>query len=412
VDAKHRLLFCSYHGYLDPSSGAALATRDLLELLSQRGWSCKVFCGPRLDYEVKRPFDQLLAVAKLEFAVSHGLAGKSPFSLYEFRQEGVPVSALDLPDASPHEPPSKAEAKAFLSLYEKVLDEFHPDIFLTYGGQRLQPDVIGLAKKRGVRVVFVIHNFLYESASLFEQVDAILVPSRCAQEHYRKTLGLESTVIPGPWNWERVRCSEIERKYVTFVNPSPEKGLFLFASIADELAQRRPDIPMLVVEGRARVNWLPTTGLDLTGRGNVFVMANTPDPRDFYRVTKIILMPSLWRESFPRVPVEAFINGIPVLASRRGGLPEALEAAGFLFDVPAQYTPESRVLPSAAEVELWTEAIICLWDDAQLYEKQQEHCLLAAEAWRPDHMARQFEEFFLKVLGPQFETEKPPKKHR
>ena len=32
-----RLLFASIHGYLDPSSGAALATRDLLELLAARG---------------------------------------------------------------------------------------------------------------------------------------------------------------------------------------------------------------------------------------------------------------------------------------------------------------------------------------------------------------------------------------
>ncbi len=37
-----RLLFASYHCYFDPSSGAALSTRDLLELLARRGWSCRV----------------------------------------------------------------------------------------------------------------------------------------------------------------------------------------------------------------------------------------------------------------------------------------------------------------------------------------------------------------------------------
>jgi hypothetical protein len=40
-----RLLFCSYHCYLDPSSGAALATRDLFELMASRGSPCEVFCG-------------------------------------------------------------------------------------------------------------------------------------------------------------------------------------------------------------------------------------------------------------------------------------------------------------------------------------------------------------------------------
>ena len=33
----HRLLFASTHCYLDPSSGAALATRELLELLQCAG---------------------------------------------------------------------------------------------------------------------------------------------------------------------------------------------------------------------------------------------------------------------------------------------------------------------------------------------------------------------------------------
>ena len=44
--AKPRLLFCSYHSYLDPSSGAALSTRDLLELLAAHGWGCAVLSGP------------------------------------------------------------------------------------------------------------------------------------------------------------------------------------------------------------------------------------------------------------------------------------------------------------------------------------------------------------------------------
>jgi hypothetical protein len=34
-------------------------------------------------------------------------------------------------------------------------------------------------------------------------------------------------------------------------------------------------------------------------------MASTPDPRDFYRVSRLVLMPSLWWESFPRVAVES-----------------------------------------------------------------------------------------------------------
>ncbi len=65
--AYPRLLFCSYHCYPDPSSGAALATRDLLELLAARGWACGVLSGPRLDAEAVPRLEQLLHDHGLSF---------------------------------------------------------------------------------------------------------------------------------------------------------------------------------------------------------------------------------------------------------------------------------------------------------------------------------------------------------
>jgi glycosyltransferase involved in cell wall biosynthesis len=174
--------------------------------------------------------------------------------------------------------------------------------------------------------------------------------------------------------------------------------VFLLARIAAELARRRPDIPLLVVEGRGKSSWLDRTGLDIAGLGNVYVMANTPDPRDFYQVSRLLLIPSLWRESFARVAAEALINGIPVLASLRGGLPETLEQAGILFDVPEKYTPETRLVPSAEEMAPWIDTIIRLWDDATFYEQERRRCLAAAEAWRPERLLPRFEEFFTQVM--------------
>jgi hypothetical protein len=37
--------------------------------------------------------------------------------------------------------------------------------------------------------------------------------------------------------------------------------------------------------------------VDIRRLGDVPVMANTNDPREFYRLSKIVLMRSLWRES-------------------------------------------------------------------------------------------------------------------
>jgi glycosyltransferase involved in cell wall biosynthesis len=395
---KPRLLFCSYHSYWDSSSGAALCTRELLELLTQRGWSCRVFCGPRLDFEQDPSLEQFLAAQPIALEKRQTTAQTTPISVYHFRHGGVPVQIYESHAERTSQLATREEGVCFLALYEQLLERFQPQLVLTYGGDWVAEQIIRQAKGRDIPVVFALHNFAYKGADLFREVDGVLVPSRFAQAHYHRTLGLNCTPIPGPWDWTRVRCAGIRPRYLTFVNPQPEKGVFVFARIAAELARRRPDIPLLVVEGRGKAGWLDQTGLDLGALGNLFVMANTPDPRHFYQVSKIVLMPSLWWESFPRVAVESLINGIPVLCSNRGGLPETLQEAGFLFDIPEQYTPQTRLVPTAEEVAPWIETILRLWDDEAFYQQERRRCQ-AAEAWRPERLLPQFEEFFTGMIG-------------
>jgi glycosyltransferase involved in cell wall biosynthesis len=393
-----RLLFASYHCYPDPSSGAALATRDLLRMLAGRGWQCQVLCGPQLDFEEGESLTQILSDQGIRWASRPCPAGPTPFTLLQFEQAGIPVTVYS--PAAGHAPvPTGAEGLPFLALLERVLETFRPDALLTYGGHWLAAEVIACAKRQGVPVVFGLHNFAYTDAAFFRPVDAVLVPSRFARDYYRRTLGLDCTALPHPLDWSRFLCPQVEGRYVTFVNPQPHKGVFVFARIAHELGRRRPDIPLLVVEGRGRADWLDRTGLDLRGLGNLHVMANTPDPRDFYRVSRVVLMPSLWNESFGLVAAEALANGIPVLAGRRGALPELLEQAGFLFDIPGHYTPESRLVPTTEEVAPWVDTVIRLWDDAEAYEAERRRCRTAAEAWRPERLGPLYEAFFAGVAG-------------
>jgi hypothetical protein len=83
-----------------------------------------------------------------------------------------------------------------------------PDLLLTYGGDWAAQAIMAQAKRRGIPIVFALHNFAYQGAELFRPVDTVLVHSRFAQEHYRRTLGLHCTPIPGPFDWARIRCRE------------------------------------------------------------------------------------------------------------------------------------------------------------------------------------------------------------
>jgi hypothetical protein len=387
-----RLLFCSYHAYWDPSSGAAASTRDLLEMLAGRGWACGVLSGPHLDFErACDPFDVLRA-GGASVSSGRGEEGGFAYTLHHAVVAGVRLT-LYVPDQVRPREPSEEEGRVFLSVFERVCGHFRPEVLLTYGGHWLALEVMTRARRLGVKVVFALHNYAYTDAGLFRAADAVLLPSQTSRDHYWQTLGMESTAIPGPFDEARVLCEDGERRFLTFVNPSTEKGVFVFARIAHELGRRRPDIPLLVVEGRGGSEWLHRVGLGKVG-GNLHVMANTPDPRDFYRVSKAMLVPSLVRETLARVPVEAMFNGIPVLASRRGALAETLAGAGFLFDVPERYTPATHKVPSAAEVQPWLETIERLWDDPAFYAAESDRCRLAAGAWRRDRVLPRFEEFF------------------
>jgi glycosyltransferase involved in cell wall biosynthesis len=57
-------------------------------------------------------------------------------------------------------------------------------------------------------------------------------------------------------------------------------------------------------------------------------------PEEFYPLLDMLVVPSLWHEPFARVVIEAYSYGVPVIASNRGGQPEAVEhnVTGFLFD--------------------------------------------------------------------------------
>ena len=82
---------------------------------------------------------------------------------------------------------------------------------------------------------------------------------------------------------------------------------------------------------------------------------------------------------------------LPEGEGTKGFLPAA---GGFLFDIPARYTPETREVPTAREVEPWVETIIRLWDDAAEYERRSRAARERTQLWHPDRLAPIYREFF------------------
>jgi glycosyltransferase involved in cell wall biosynthesis len=275
-----------------------------------------------------------------------------------------------------------------------VLYRFRPDVLLTYDGHPICLELMRRTGSPSIAVVFHLHNFAYGDSRAFAHVAALIFPSEHSRRCYAERIGLDSTVIADPVQLDRVIAENPESRYLTFVNPQAEKGVIVFARIALKLGRRRPDIPLLLVEGRWASDALDRLPPDISGLTNLYRMASTPDPRDFYRVSRAVLMPSLWRELLGQVAMEAMANGIPVLASDRAALHETLGDAGFVFTIPERCTPANGAVPTAREAAPWVASFERLWDDPAFEARHRALAMEKAQFWQSDRLTEHYQTLF------------------
>lgn len=372
-----RILFTSWHSLVDPGSGAAISAWELLDALPRMNWKVRSLSGPLLDGGPRFEIEQILSDKRIPFQTERLQVRETPFKMVGYRTETITGLSF-VPEKYTYEPEPDLVA-AFVKIFMDLIDQWKPDVLLTYGGHAFMPKLFRYAQSQGVKTVFLLANLAYRSKDLFLAIDAVVVPSDFSKNHYKNKIDLACTVIPCLMKPEMVLANSPpeDRRYVTFINPQPHKGVFLFTQIARILAKLRPEIPLLVIEGRGGASFLGSTGIDMSEVRNISIMPNTPHPIDYYDKSRIVLMPSLCEETFGRVAAEAMMGGIPVLASNRGSLPEICGDAGLVLDVPEKYTPESRITVTEKDANPWVEAIIRLWDDEKYYaataEKSREH---------------------------------------
>ena len=229
----------------------------MMEALVRHGFSVEAFTSTVLELGQDVDPDAWLASRGMPFETcggeawtcdARGVRAEVP-THYRLCVRNVPITLHRGATSRPHEP-SDSERDDFLKLYDRVLERFRPDVLVNFGADLLAQELRVRAREKGAVVVFALHNLSYLSSATFATADAILVPSQFAADYYRKALGLECSVLPNLVDVARVRAMNRQRQYVTFVNPSIEKGVYAFVRIADELGCHRPDIPLLVVESR------------------------------------------------------------------------------------------------------------------------------------------------------------------
>ncbi len=241
----------------------------------------------------------------------------------------------------------------FIKQLRAGIREFEPDIVLTScpepncGTDDITRMVETIARFEIPVVLYAhdINNTLPLFADVKDQLARVVTNSHFMADHISKNWSVECDVVYPVPEWGPIDAIGSTGAFITFFNPTPDKGLGIAHPLVTTYFKDRP---FLFVEGfidpRAHE-------ISLSRSGNLVHARSSPDVATIYMMTRLVIIPSQWQEPFGRIALEAMYNRIPVIASRTGGLIESVGPGGILID-------------NYSDVDVWVSAILRL-DDYQ-----------------------------------------------
>jgi glycosyltransferase involved in cell wall biosynthesis len=295
------------------------------------------------------------------------------------------------------------------------IDQIHrlnPDWVLMSSEDPSQSLLEAALKARPGRVVYLAHTpqmLPFGPASLYpgearthlvRQTAAVVTISRFVADYVEQWAGIPAFINhpphygAGPFP----NVGRFDEGCVLLMNASAMKGISIFLA----LARAFPRVRFGTLLGYG------TTSADreaLAALPNVTLLKNSPNIDDIFRQARILLMPSLWEEGFGMAAVEAMLRGIPVLASRLGGLIEAKLGTDYLLPVQPITSYENQFgenwipIPVVPEQEAgsWAEALGKLLSDRSTFEQLSSASRAAALKFVSELSTAPFEELLTRL---------------
>ncbi|GHB74198.1 hypothetical protein GCM10010377_75730 [Streptomyces viridiviolaceus] len=228
---------------------------------------------------------------------------------------------------------------------DAMLRRHAPDLLIT--AQEGASELVVQARRRGVKVAAWLHSVSSTSlGALHGQPHYALATSRFVASCARAQE--ETTVVLFYPPFTRPRPgSPATSDALLMINPVPQKG----SALLHELIQQQPRQPFTLVEG-----WWDTSN-EFAHYPNVRYVHRTYDMHTLYAQHRLLLVPSVVDDAFPRVIIEAGLHGLPAIGSHVGGIPEAIGSGGVL-------------VPRGASAHHWGQAI-CGTNRAHLSQRAQ-----------------------------------------
>lgn len=250
----------------------------------------------------------------------------------------------------------------------EILDRVKPDIMITHNLVGFSTSVWAEAHSRSIPVVHVIHDpyLLCPKSNMFDGGRACkrqCFSCKCFRVGFKKQSELVSAVVGVskytldlhlrygyfsnaiekivinnardikclPRNSRCVRSGEkITFGYIGTISES--KGVFEFIKACKLLSEEFSNRFDIVIAGKGEKSAVDKLNNEIKGLDAKFLGYTSPDI--FFNQVDIVVVPSLWNDTFPGVVFESFAYSCPVIGAARGGLPEMITEGqnGWLYD--------------------------------------------------------------------------------
>ncbi|MDF9801087.1 glycosyltransferase involved in cell wall biosynthesis [Catalinimonas alkaloidigena] len=326
------------------------------------------------EYSVKRLAEGLL---------SHNLEVFVITAYQEERQEdidGVRVFRIKHPNIywsfeSMHKPAYQKLVWHMIEAYNpkvaspllKILEREQPDILHIRNVEDFSPYACKVAKKLGIPVAVTLNSYtwLCPKATMFrngsncpqqcKDCKLITYPKKQLSKYVDVVVGVSQFMIDIHTSYQYFPNAQKEivytsskvdilnlpihqNAYTTFgyigrLHPTKGVQQIIEAFIASSSVQSK-----LFIAGDGPEEYLTQCKKIAAGHENIIFLGKH-DAKEFYKKVDVVIISSIWHEPFPRVLVEAYSFGRPVIASNTGGTQEMVinNKTGLVFD-PQQNT--------------------------------------------------------------------------
>ncbi|MCZ4117922.1 glycosyltransferase [Streptomyces sp. H39-S7] len=314
--------------------GGAEVTQQLLaEELAEAGWQV-VYLGSH-----QSPWDQAEQLPQIRaFLDAHTTPYEESHDALRYWWNGVDCIAV-----------SQCRTATVL---RALLSGLRPDVVFT--AQEGAADLAAQARSTSL-VAGILHSVSKNGLGVLAgRPHYGLAVSEFVRRRAPQTEGIRLAVVHPPFAPPQQPPSVARTGSVLMVNPIPAKG----SALLHQLIHVMPEQHFTLVEG-----WW-NTAAEFAADPNVTFVPRVYDMAPLYRNHRVLLVPSTVEDAYPRVIVEAALHGMPSIGSDRGGIPEAIGAAGI-------------VLPHTAGPQAWADAIRAT-DHHALGERARQHAAALA----------------------------------